>query len=158
MSVEEIAHRWSGRLGMVTGALHELQDQFGYIEEAALCELAAALNTPVSQLYGVATFYAAFRLKPRGRHHLEVCQGTACHVRGATSIAQHLERELRLTCGETSADRAHSLETIRCLGCCGLAPAVRVNGMIHGRQTHARIARLLRSVRGEVHHDSDEHS
>ena len=158
MSVEEIAHRWAGRLGMVTGALHELQEQFGYIEEGALCELADARHIPVSQLYGVATFYAAFRLKPRGRHHLEVCQGTACHVRGGTSIAQHLERELHLTCGETSADRAYSLETIRCLGCCGLAPAVRVNGTIHGRQTHTRIGRLLRSIRGEEHHDSDEHS
>jgi NADH-quinone oxidoreductase subunit E len=157
MSVEDIAQRWSGRLGRVTGALHELQERLGYIDEGALHELAAALDTPVSQLYGVATFYAAFRLNPRGRHHLEVCQGTACHVRGAVPITQHLERELHLACGETSADGGYSLESIRCLGCCGLAPVVRVNGSIQGRQTHTRIGRLLRSLRGEEHHDSEEH-
>ncbi|HBD06675.1 MAG TPA: NAD(P)H-dependent oxidoreductase subunit E [Syntrophobacteraceae bacterium] len=153
MSVEDIARRWLGQLGMVTGALHELQEQFGYIDEGALNQLAAALQTPVSQFYGVATFYAAFRLKPRGQHHLEVCHGTACHIRGAATLTQRLERELRVTCGETTADRVYSLEPIRCLGCCGLAPVVRLDGVIHGRQTHHRIGRLLRSLHGEEHHD-----
>lgn len=156
MSVADITRRWSGRFGMVTGAMQELQELYGHLDEDSLQQLAAALGTPLSQLYGVATFYAAFRLKPLGRHYLEVCHGTACHVRGATAITHHLERELCLECGETSADRHHSLETVHCLGCCGLAPAVRINGTIHGRLTQVRLGRLLRSLNGEEHHGSQE--
>lgn len=144
MDIEATAEEWRDRPGMITGALHALQEGLGFLEENALKRLAVAFQVPLSQVYGVATFFAAFRLKPIGRHHFQVCHGTACHVRGAVQLTQKLERDLDLVTGETSPDRSCSLEEVKCLGCCGLAPVVQVNETVHGRMNQTRLERLLR--------------
>lgn len=146
MDIEAIAIYWRDRPGKVTGALQTLQKELGYLEEGAMEELASALGVPFSRMYGVATFFSAFRLKPRGRTHIQVCRGTACHVRGAGEIVEKLERDLNVVTGETTDDGQFSLETVRCLGCCGLAPVVTVNEATHGRLSQARVGRLCRSI------------
>jgi NADH:ubiquinone oxidoreductase subunit E len=152
MTIEAIAQRWQNRPGSITGALQDLQKQRGYLEEEAIRRLSEALNVPLSQVYGVATFFAAFRLKPRGQHHFQVCHGTACHVRGASQLMEKLKRDLQLNAGETSSDGRFSLEAVRCLGCCGLAPVVKLNEVVQGRLNQTRLSRLLRP--GEANHES----
>jgi NADH-quinone oxidoreductase subunit E len=137
--------------------LQELQSVRGYLAEDSMRELAAELDVPLSRLYSVATFFTAFRLKPLGRRHFQVCKGTACHVRGAESLTAGLARGLAVPEGETAADGSFSLESVRCLGCCGLAPVVKVNDAVHGRQSPARIARLVRSFEDEAHEDTVDH-
>jgi NADH-quinone oxidoreductase subunit E len=92
----------------------------------------------------VATFYAAFRLRPLGRHHIQVCHGTACHVRGAVHLTGKLHRVLGVDTGEVTPDGLFSLEEVRCLGCCGLAPVVKIDDVVHGRLNQVRLERLLR--------------
>lgn len=143
------------RPGEITGALHALQQQEGYLEREALKRLAVELDVPLSRLYGVATFYAAFRLEPRGHCHIQVCHGTACHVQGAVQLTEKLERELDVRSGGTTPDRGYSLEKVRCLGCCGLAPVVKIDEKVHGRLNQARLKRLLRPEE-EAHENSVE--
>lgn len=153
MDIETIGHYWRGRPGKVTGALHALQEGLGYLDETAVKRLADSLEVPLSQVYGVATFFGSFRLAPVGKHHIQVCHGTACHVQGAVQISGKLERDLEIASGETSIDGRFSLEEVRCLGCCGLAPVVQINDVIHGRMNQIRLERLFRS-----NEDQDEGS
>jgi len=146
MDVEALARYWRNRPGKVTGALQALQKEAGYLEENAMNRLAEALEVPLTQLYGVATFFSAFRLEPRGRRHIQVCQGTACHVRGGARIMEKLQRDLGVAPGEVTGDGRFSLEAVRCLGCCGLAPVAVVNDSLHGRLNQARMGRLFRSI------------
>jgi NADH-quinone oxidoreductase subunit E len=144
VDIEAIAQNWRNRPGMVTGALHALQQRLGYLDEEGMKALATALEVPPSQVYSVATFYSSFRLAPIGRSHFQVCHGTACHVRGAVQLSEKLERDLDLATGGTTPDGNYSLEEVRCLGCCGLAPVVQVNEVIHGRMNQIRLGRLIR--------------
>ncbi len=153
MDLEAIAEYWRNRPGMITGALHALQEKLGYLNEEATYALAAALEVPLSRVYSVATFYSSFRLKPVGRYHIQVCHGTACHVRGAVQLTEKLERDLDIDLGGTTVDGNYSLEEVRCLGCCGLAPVVQVNEVIQGRMNQLRLERLIRSSE-----DKDENS
>lgn len=148
MDIEAIALYWRDRPGKVTAALKALQKELGYLEEGAMKKLAEALDVPYSQLYGVATFFSAFRLEPRGKTHVKVCRGTACHVRGADQIIEKLERDLEIEAGKTTPDRRFSLEVVRCLGCCGLAPVVAVNETTYARFSQVRTERLLHSSEG----------
>ena len=145
--VAEVAGRWRGVPGMVTGALQEVQDAFGYLPEEGLEALAIELDVPLSQLYGVATFYAFFRLAPRGAYHLQVCEGTACHVLGARQLSARLARDLKIGDGDLSEDRLFSVEKVRCLGCCSMAPVVRVNDLVLGRVRQKDLAKLLKPYR-----------
>lgn len=149
MDIETIAEHWRGRSGKLTGALHALQEMAGYLDEEAVKRLATALEVPLSQAYSVATFFASFRLEPIGSQHIQICHGTACHVRGAVQLTEKLERDLGVNTGGTTSDRSFSLEEVRCLGCCGLAPVVQVNEVIHGRMNQVRVERLLRPSEDE---------
>ena len=144
MDIEAIAQNWRNRPGMVTGALHALQQRLGYLDEEGMKALAMALEIPLSQVYSVATFFSSFRLAPIGRYHFQVCHGTACHVRGAVQLRERLERDLHLATGGTTPDGNYSLEEVRCLGCCGLAPVVQVNEDIYGGMNQIRLGRLIR--------------
>ncbi|OQX14312.1 MAG: hypothetical protein BWK76_14875 [Desulfobulbaceae bacterium A2] len=139
----EIARRWQGVPGMVTGALQDLQEAYGYLPEEGLTILARELGVPLSQLFSVATFFTYFRLAPRGTHHIQLCQGTACHVLGAAQLRGKLVRDLEIADGDLSRDRQFSLETVRCLGCCGIAPVLRIDDQTHGRVRQRDLARLL---------------
>jgi len=125
------------------GTLQDIQKELNYLPEEALRLISQKIGVPLSQVYSIATFYKAFSLEPRGRHLVNVCMGTACHVRGGVQILEKLERETGIHAGETTADRRFSLEAVRCLGCCGLAPVVMIDGNFHGKLTQKDLDRLL---------------
>lgn len=115
--------------------LHTAQELFGYLEDDLLIYVSRSLQVPPSKVYGVATFYHFFSLKPQGRHTCVVCMGTACYVKGAATILADLEKQNQVKAGETTSDNELSLLTARCLGACGLAPAVVFDGAVAGKLT-----------------------
>ncbi|MGL5034673.1 MAG: bidirectional hydrogenase complex protein HoxE [Microcystaceae cyanobacterium] len=115
--------------------LHKAQEAFGYLEEDVLLYVARGLKLPLSRVYGVATFYHLFSLKPSGEHTCVVCLGTACYVKGAGALLDTLKQEIHLQAGETTEDGKMSLVTARCIGACGIAPAVVYDGKVLGKQT-----------------------
>jgi bidirectional [NiFe] hydrogenase diaphorase subunit len=119
--------------------LHVVQDQLGYLDEAALREVSAALELPLSKVFGVATFYSYFSLVPPGQHRCVVCTGTACHIEGAAAILRAVEDSLGIGSGETTADGTASLAAARCIGTCSLAPLVVLDGEVVGRTTVAEV-------------------
>jgi bidirectional [NiFe] hydrogenase diaphorase subunit len=125
--------------------LHAAQELFGYLEPDLLYFVARHMKLPPSRVYGVATFYHFFSLKPKGRHTCVVCTGTACYVKGANALLAAAEGEARVRAGETTADGQLSLLTARCLGACGIAPAVVLDGAIRGHETAEA---LLHQVKG----------
>jgi NADH-quinone oxidoreductase subunit E len=126
------------------GILQQVQAEAGYLPAYALLHLSQRLAVPPARVHALSTFYRSFRLAPTGRHRVEVCMGTACHVRGARQVLEKLQRELGVAPGGTTPDRRFTLESVRCLGCCSLGPVVRVDGEVHGRVDQRRAARILR--------------
>ena len=116
-------------------ALHSVQDAFGYLDETAMRYVAGSLDLPLSKVYGVATFYHLFMLKPRGRHACVICTGTACYIKGAGGLIEGIEDKFGIQPGETTEDDALSVLSARCVGACGLAPAVVLDGEVLGKQT-----------------------
>jgi NADH:ubiquinone oxidoreductase subunit E len=124
-------------------ALHKAQGLFGYLPVEVQRHVAAALDIPVGEVYGVVTFYHYFTMQPRGRHTINVCLGTACYVRGARKVVESLCEELKIGMGETTEDRRFTLTTQRCFGACGLAPVIMIDNQVHGRVTPKKIAGIL---------------
>lgn len=136
-------HGFSGDALIET--LHSAQECFGYLEEQGLRYVAASLGVPLSKVYGVATFYHFFNLKPPGRHTCVICMGTACYIKGADALLASVEEKYRIKNGQTTADGEISVLTARCLGSCGLAPAAVVDGEVVGRiEPAALLARIER--------------
>jgi bidirectional [NiFe] hydrogenase diaphorase subunit len=123
--------------------LHSVQEAFGYLEKVGLEYVASALRVPLSRVYGVATFYHFFTLKPKGKHVCVVCMGTACYIRGAQMLLTDLERTTHTKAGETSEDGQISLLTARCLGSCGLAPNAVFDGEVAGRLTPSEVQKHI---------------
>jgi len=145
--ISEIIARYQADPGSVIAILQDVQEEFSYLPRPALESVARELAVPLSRLLSLATFYKAFSLKPKGRSPVHVCLGTACHVRGAQRVLEKFERELGLKSGQTSADLAFSLDAVRCVGCCGLAPVVMVGEEIHGKITPAKVSGLIKKFR-----------
>ncbi len=127
--------------------LHKVQHHFGHIPPAALPAIARRLHISESELFGVLSFYKAFTLKPKGRHTITVCLGTACHVRGGERIAEEMENSLGVPAGETTADGLFTLETVNCLGCCAIGPVMVVDGVTHARTTAPSARDLIDKLR-----------
>jgi len=125
--------------------LQRIQGHFGYLPPEGLEEVAKHLKLPVSHVYGVATFYAQFSLSPKGKHLVQVCQGTACHVQGGRAILEALARELDLR-PEEPPKSGISVEVVRCVGCCSLAPVMVVDGVAHGRLTPERAVEIVKEL------------
>ncbi|MEO0135907.1 MAG: NADH-quinone oxidoreductase subunit NuoE [candidate division WOR-3 bacterium] len=123
--------------------LHHIQNEYNYLPKEVLIKLSRELHIPLSKIYSIATFYAAFSLTPRGKHLCTVCMGTACHVRGAPAVLSRIEERLGIRPGETTPDNNFTLETVNCLGACALAPIVVIDGEYHGQTTVNKIDRLL---------------
>ncbi len=123
--------------------LQDINAEYRYLPENMLKYVALKLNVPLSQVYNIATFYNAFSLIPRGKYVISVCLGTACHVKGGQRILEGLERDLQIKAGETSSDQNFSLEAVRCLGCCGLAPVVTVNDDLYGKLNQAKTLKMV---------------
>lgn len=130
--------------GALIAVLQETQAAFGYLPEDAIREVARRRRTPLSTVWGVATFYGQFRFKPQGKHVFKVCHGTACHVAGATQITGVLEEALGIPTGETTEDLEATLESVACLGCCSLAPVVMVGEQTYGRLDPAATRKLVK--------------
>lgn len=131
--LDRILEEFKGQKGAIIPILQRTQDVYGYLPKVVLRAISAKTNIPVTQLYGVATFYAQFHLKRRGKHLIRVCDGTACHVRGAPKNIEGLEKALGVNAGETSPDYKYTLEIVYCLGSCGLAPIATVDEKVYGR-------------------------
>jgi NADH-quinone oxidoreductase subunit E len=141
----QIVAPWKGARGGTIPVLQEVQKAFGFLPEEALMEISRELKIPPSELYGVATFYAQFHLKPRGRHIVRVCRGTACHVRGSLAILDKIKTVLDVEENGTTDDLRYTLEPVACLGACGLAPVMMVDDETHGRLTPDKVMEILGS-------------
>lgn len=128
--------------------MHKAQEAFGYLEEDVLTYIARGLKLPLSRVYGVATFYHLFSLKPSGAHTCVICLGTACYVKGGGEIVAEIEKNLGIQSGETTADGQISLVTARCIGACGIAPAVVVDGKVAGKQTPESVLEKVAALLG----------
>ncbi|MDE6000968.1 MAG: NADH-quinone oxidoreductase subunit NuoE [Clostridia bacterium] len=135
------AHR--GEPGALMPVLHEAQNIYGYLPAEVQTVIAEELEVPLAEVYGVATFYSQFSLTPKGKHKISVCLGTACYVKGSDKILEAIERELRISCGECTPDKKFSIESCRCVGACGLAPVMIVDGEVYGKLTAADVPAIL---------------
>lgn len=133
----------------VISILQDVQATHRYLPREALVCVSEKLNIPLTRIYHLSTFFRAFSLEPRGRHHIQVCLGTACHVRGSPRILEAMERKLKIRAGQTTPDLGYSLETVNCVGACALGPLVVVDGKSSGKMTPQRAERLLTSLQGE---------
>ncbi len=129
--------------------LQEVQEAHGYLSRDAVLRIGRHLSLPASKIYGVATFYNQFRFQAPGVYHIQVCRGTACHVKGSSGILEAVRRELKVGPGQTTRDGLFSLEVVACLGACGLAPTISVNGEFHARLTPDKVRKILSAYRRE---------
>ena len=141
--IDEIIDRYIGRGGALIAILQDIQSEYHYLPETALRVVAKNLELPLIQVYGVATFFKAFSLKPRGEHLIKVCVGTACHVRGAQPALDEVKRQLGIEAGETTEDMMFTLETVNCLGACALGPIMVVDEEYHGEMSPKRVKKVL---------------
>jgi NADH:ubiquinone oxidoreductase subunit E len=147
--VDAIVEKFTDDAGMVVGALQDVQNEFNYLRQDALMYLSEKAAIPLSRLYAVARFYNAFSLKPRGKHIIRVCLGTACHLRGGGNIADAITRELGIGHGETTKDMMFTLERVNCLGACALAPVVTVNNKYYGKMSIDKMLKVIEECAGE---------
>lgn len=141
--LNSIIEKFKGKPGGLIPVLEEAQVALEYIPISMQKRIASGLNLPLSRVYGVVTFYSFFTMTPRGKHTVRVCLGTACYVRGGKAIAETLQKALGINDGETTPDRMFTLETVRCLGACGLGPVVVVDEDIHGRLKPGKVKEVL---------------
>jgi len=144
--LEEILAKHGFDPSSVIAMLQDVQEEYGYLPREALTHISDRLGVPLSQVYSLATFFRAFSLKPKGRHRIVVCTGTACHVRGAPRVLEELQRSLGIGPGETTHNLEFSLETVNCVGACALGPIVIVDGKYHGHMTPTRVRTLLKRL------------
>jgi NADH:ubiquinone oxidoreductase subunit E len=145
--VQSIIDKHDGLKKNLIAILMDVQTHYNYLPPESLRVISAGLGMPLIDVVGVATFYRAFSLKPRGKHTCLVCLGTACHVRGGPKILEELERRLEIAPGETTPDRQFTLETVACLGCCAIGPVVVIDGEYHGHATIRKIEPILEKYR-----------
>lgn len=130
--------------------LHKVQNRYGYLSEIHLDEVAHLLQVPTSNVFGVATFYHYFKLKPRGKYSISVCLGTACFVKGADSVLNAFKNELGIEMGETSSDGMFSIECTRCIGVCALAPVVTINDKVYSNVNQNQVSQIISDVKSSV--------
>ena len=130
--------------------LQDIQETYGYLSREAVLQVGRYLGLAGSKIFGVSTFYNQFRFHPPGRFHIQICRGTACHVKGSAQILEALKRELRIEPGQTTRDGLFSLEIVACMGACGLAPAICVNGEVYARLNPKSAVKVLNEYRRKV--------
>ena len=142
-TIKEIAKSFGNRAGEVINVLHQVQGTFGYLPVEVQEVVAHELNIPVSRVYGIVSFYSFFTMEPKGEHPIDVCLGTACYVRGAEKVLDAFQRELNVQIGKCTADGKFSLNTLRCVGACGLAPVAMIGEKVYGRLTPDMVPGIL---------------
>jgi len=152
--LREILHRNRNSRGGQIAILQEIQETYGYLPKNTLIELAKETGRSLVDIYGVATFFKAFSLKPRGRHLVSVCLGTACHVRASAQVVEEFERQLGIARGETTPDNEFTLQTVNCLGACALGPVVVADGQYFSQVTPSMVKQILTRARSGLTKDS----
>lgn len=147
--LDALVTRYRGQPGALIQVLHQAQELFGHLPPEVQQRIAAGLEVPASDVYGVVTFYSFFTMVPRGLHTIRVCLGTACYVRGGRRVLERVKSELGIGVGGTTEDGLFSLEVVRCIGACGLAPVMTVDGNVYQRVKPSKIGELLARYRDE---------
>jgi NADH-quinone oxidoreductase subunit E len=145
--IDAIIKQYGSRESAILAILQDIQAKEKYLPKEALEYVSEKMHIPMTSIFRLATFYNALSIKPRGRHKIDVCLGTACHVRGGNKILDTLERALKISVGETTKDKKFTLESVRCVGCCSLGPVAVMDGEVFGRLTQERIPKLLKDVK-----------
>ena len=141
--LQEIIDKYKHTRGALIPVLHEAQDLYGYLPLSVQKKISEGLNVPLTEVYGVVTFYTQFTLQPKGRFNIQLCMGIACYVKGADKILEKLQEKLGIHVGECTEDGKFSIEACRCIGACGLAPVMMINGEVYGRLTPDQIEGIL---------------
>ena len=147
--IEAFIEEWQDKPGNLIMVLHRVQEEFGFIPRDAAFEVAAALDIPVAKIYGVITFYHFFKLSKPGRNQIAVCMGTACYLKGGQDLIDECERTLGISINTVTEDGEFSIEAVRCIGCCGLAPVITVNGEVFGRVTTKQMGKIIDQYEGK---------
>jgi NADH-quinone oxidoreductase subunit E/NADP-reducing hydrogenase subunit HndA len=142
---KDICDSFGNKPGELINVLHKTQEHFGYLPEEVQNEVAVNLNMPLAKVYGVVSFYTFFTMTPKGKYPISICMGTACFVRGAEKIVEAVEKELNIKVGGVTEDGKFSVDCLRCIGACGLAPVMMIGGKVHGRLEPGMIKGILDS-------------
>jgi len=155
-AITSIVDKYEAKPTALIMILQDIQKHYRYLPIDALKMVSQKMNLPLAQIYGVATFYKSFSLKPKGRNHICVCTGTACHVRQADVILSKLELELKIKAGETTPDNEYSFETVNCLGACALGPLVTANDVYYGNMDVTKVDRMMAKLRGQEEEETSD--
>ena len=145
--LKAFVEEWRDKPGNLIMVLHKVQQTYGYIPREIAIEISSLLDVPLAKIYGVVTFYNFFKLQKAGKYIIQVCLGTACYLRGGDDLMKEFERQLGVGVNATTPDGLFSVEAVRCLGCCGLAPVVVVNGEVHGKLATKDVAGIIEKYR-----------
>ncbi len=145
--LERYSHSSSGNLLPI---LQDIQEEIGYLSEEAIVMVGKHLNVPTSKIFGLATFYNQFRFQPKGKFHFQVCHGTSCHLKGAVSLIDYLEKTLKVKAGHTARNGNYSLEVVPCMGACSLSPVIAVNGKFYGNLTFDSLKELINEIQDKL--------
>ena len=145
--IDNIIRQYGGRESAILAILQDIQSEEKYLPKETLEYVSQRMQIPLGQVFRIATFYNALSLKPRGRHKIDVCLGTACHVRGGERILSKLERDLGVSVGETTKDKRFTLESVHCVGCCSLGPVAVIDGDVFGRLSQDKVPALLKEFK-----------
>jgi NADH-quinone oxidoreductase subunit E len=144
VKLNTILNRWNCKPNFLIEILQDIQNEYHYLPKEALETTSDQLKVPLGRIYHIATFFKAFSLEPRGEHIIQVCMGTACHVKGAVKILEGVEREIKIKPGQTTEDYKFGLEAVRCLGCCGLAAVVTVDKELYSNVKFTKVGNILK--------------
>ena len=145
--IRAFIEEWKSKPGNLIMVLHKVQQTYGYIPRDVAIETSKLLDVPLAKIYGVVTFYNFFKLQKAGKYIIQVCLGTACYLRGGDDVIKEFEKQLGIGVNGTTADGLFSIEAVRCIGCCGLAPAAVINGDVHGTLTTKDVAGIIAKYR-----------
>lgn len=145
--IRAFIEEWKSKPGNLIMVLHKVQQTYGYIPRDVAIETSKLLDVPLAKIYGVVTFYNFFKLQKAGKYIIQVCLGTACYLRGGDDVIKEFEKQLGIGVNGTTEDGLFSIEAVRCIGCCGLAPAAVVNGEVHGKLTTNDVAGIIAKYR-----------
>ena len=145
--IRAFIEEWKSKPGNLIMVLHKVQQTYGYIPRDVAIETSKLLDVPLAKIYGEATFYNFFKLQKAGKYIIQVCLGTACYLRGGDDVIKEFEKQLGIGVNGTTADGLFSIEAVRCIGCCGLAPAAVINGEVHGKLTTKDVAGIIAKYR-----------
>lgn len=154
--IGELVSKWQDVEGNLIMILHAIQNRYGYIPRQVSFELQELLNVPLARIYEVITFYNFFKLEKPGRHKISLCMGTACYLKGASDILDELRHILHIEPGQTTADGLFTIEPVRCLGCCGLAPVMMIDGKVYGKLTKEQVPGILAEYVDREEHEKAE--